>query len=644
MALKNLIKYVENSGIKALVVDGDEKTSAHVSEQVEKYFLGKKIELVCDRAKTVKDAVTQLKYYDYDVALVAVKISKTEKGRDFLEAVRKRKYDFPAILYGEEADREEAFKSAETGVVGYFSKSADMVKVIPEMVEGGIIMFRSMMEQANLNLDLVEKNKETKAVNELLARQSVRLIKLRKGQEQQRQKMESILHSMSDAVVFLNGRGEIEMINPAGRRAFRLVDDAKFDLDDLKALAGVNPLEIEPGVEIPLALFSRHYRLLSSEVKSEGDKIGHMLVLHDVTRDMEMERIKAEFQSMVSHELRTPLSAIRGAVENFLRGALGPVNEQQKNFLEMILRNVDRQTALVNDILDLAKLEAKMMTIRPEIVDPTFIVRLAYESFRYLCQEKGVEFSMKLGDDIPHVYADENMLTQITDNLLSNAVKFTPSGGRITLEAGKTNAGGDEAVFFSVSDTGIGVPEHLRERIFESYFQADSGVQRQYKGTGLGLSISRKMAELQSGTLVCTSADGGGTRFVLTIPQNLARRKRVLLISEAKHAAMDEEILGREFNVAKETAQSAAIEKITQNLPQLVVADFATDNDDAVKIFGLLKQTPQTDQIPVIFMGTNMSEKEKVQLLKMGAEDVISRPYTAGEFLARVKKIMGEAI
>jgi len=645
MTTKNQFQYPTSDGARALIVAGDEAVADNVIKQVADYFGARNIEFHCDYAASIQDSLLQLKYYDYDVAIASMRQSNGESGADFMELVRKRKYDFPVILFGEESERGAAMKLAENGVVGYFVMRGKEVDVTPGTVDHGVLIFRTICAQANLNQDLVEKNRELKAVNELLARQSVRLLKMRKEQESQRRTLESLLHSMSDAVVFINSRGKIDMTNPAARRAFKILEGTKFELEDLKALTGVNPLEAAPGVETPLLLLSRNYKMISSEVEFEGERMGRILVMHDVTRDVEMEKVKAEFQSMISHELRTPLTAIKGAVENFLRGVLGDVTDQQKTFLEMIMRNVDRQAELVNGILDLAKLDAKMMTPRKAMVDPVYIVRLTFETFQYVCQEKGIKLQMDLPPEIPKVYADATMLTQIMDNILSNAVKFTPKGGRIVVKVFKAvSEDGEDSVAFSVADSGIGVPEHLRERIFESYFQADSGMQRQYKGTGLGLSISRQMAELHNGTLRCQSAPNGGSLFVLTIPLNTSRRKKVFLMSEPEHAAMDGEILGREFNVVKPDGSASVMENILHAAPRLFVMDFNPKIADTMKVFSMIKQSQQTAGIPVIFMGRDLTEKEKVLLLKMGADDVIARPYTAGEFLARVKKVMGEEI
>jgi len=637
-------RLAEAIGAKVLLVEGDENLAESIIRHLESYFGKRSLSISCDWVPSIERSLLQLKYYEYDIAVVGMHPAPDEYGTDFLELIRQRKYDFPVILVGGEEDRLAAEEVHNQGMIGFIPRRDGFLSALPQAVDNGILRYRASREQARLNRDLVDKNIEMKTVNELLARQSVRLVKLRKEQESQRRRMESLLNAMSDGVVFINSQNEIEMLNPAARRIFRLSVGMAFTFDDLIAFTGVNPFEAALDGETPATVFSREYRVNTRVVEYEGAQMGRMVIFRDVTRDMEVERMKAEFQSMVSHELRTPLTAIRGAAENFMRGTLGEVTESQKVFLQMILRNVERQTLLVNDMLDLAKLEAKMMSLSPSQVDPAYLVRMTHESFRYACKEKGVEISMEFGSDLPHIHADERMLAQILDNLVSNALKFTPSGGHITIAAHAGDSPGDRAVRFRVADTGIGVPEQLKEKIFDWYFQADSSVHRQYKGTGLGLAICRKMAALHDGAIVCSNAPGGGSVFTLTVPVEMALRGKIVLVSaDGDASAVDEEILSREFRLIRLEGVETAEMKIAETLPQLVLMDYHVPAMDVMEIFSGLRRVPATARIPVIFLGTDMTEQEKVQALNMGAADIIVRPYHPGEFLARVKRAIGQS-
>ncbi len=627
--------------VKILLVDGDEKLADSIAGHIENYFQKRSVPVSCDWVSSVERSLLQLKYYEYDIAVVGMRPAPDEYGIDFLELIRQRKYDFPVILVGSEEDRQAAEDAYNLGAIAFIPAREESLSSIPEVADNGMLRYRATREQARLNRDLMEKNIEMRAVNELLARQSVRLLKLRKDQESQRQRMESLLNAMSDGVVFVNSQREIEMLNPAARLIFRLPAGGALTFQDLVAFIGSSPFEVGLSTDTLATIFSSEYEISACAVEFEGAQMGRMLVLHDVTKEMELERMKAEFQSMVSHELRTPLTAIRGAVENFQRGTLGETTEQQKVFLQMMMRNAERLTMLVNDMLDLSKLEAKMMSLKPEQVDPSYIVRLTHESFRYACKEKGVEISMEFDAGMPHIHADERMLAQILDNLASNALKFTPKGGRIILEARNGKGVAEKTVQFRVSDSGIGVPDHLKEKIFDRYFQADSGVQRQYKGTGLGLAICRKMAELHNATISCEDAPSGGSMFVLAVPVEMAVRHKILLVSTNVEASrLDEEILGREFCLVRPDTPQTAGKKVAETLPELILMDYHMPPMDVIGLFSDMRCVPATVRIPVIFLGDGITEQERAKALEMGAADIISRPYNPGEFLARVKRVI----
>ncbi|MBI5636589.1 MAG: PAS domain-containing protein [Nitrospinae bacterium] len=638
-------RYTANDAPRILIVEGNQRGGEAAAGRIAAYFEKRSIPITCDWVNSVERSLVQVRYYDYDAAVVAMHPQPDESGVDFIELMEQRHYRFPVLLIappdgGAEA-AEEAFRRGAAGVI---VRGEHYLDALPEAVDNAILQFRARREQEKLADDVREKNKELRALNDILARQSVRFLKLKKEQESQRRRMESLLNAMSDGVVFVNSRREIEMLNPAARAIFRTEGTGGgFSLDDLKAFTGIDPFDRRAEDETPAAIFSVDYHVAARIVEEDGAQTGRMVVLRNVTQEKEVERLKAEFQSMVSHELRTPLTAIRGAVENFLRGTLGGITEQQRVFLTMILRNVERQTLLINDMLDLAKLEANMMSLKAAQMEPEYAARLSHESFRYACAEKGVTLTLILTEGLPKIYADERMVCQILDNLLSNALKFTPNGGTISLEAVPL-AEPDPAVAFRVIDSGIGVPDHLKEKIFDRYFQADSSIQRQYKGTGLGLAICRKMAELHNGTVTAADAPGGGAVFTLRLPVSLALRKKIVLaVADPGQRGRDEEVLRREFHCITAVPGDNVPAKIAETLPQLVIIDYLGDGMNGFGIYGDMKKNPATARIPVIFLGDGLTEGDKVQALKAGAADVITRPYNAGEFLARVKRTAGGA-
>jgi signal transduction histidine kinase len=215
----------------------------------------------------------------------------------------------------------------------------------------------------------------------------------------------------------------------------------------------------------------------------------------------------------MSHELRTPLNAIIGFSQVLRQGLFGPVNEKQEEYLDDILTSGHHLLSLINDVLDLSKVEAGQV----ELEVASFSLREALERGVVMVREpaskRGVAVALELAPDVDLVDGDERRLRQIVYNLLSNAVKFTPEGGSVVVASAQV----DGEVQVSVTDTGPGIVVADRERIFEEFQQTDVGVQ-QREGTGLGLALSKRLVELHGGRIWVESEPGHGSRFVFTLP------------------------------------------------------------------------------------------------------------------------------
>jgi signal transduction histidine kinase len=224
-------------------------------------------------------------------------------------------------------------------------------------------------------------------------------------------------------------------------------------------------------------------------------------------------RHKSEFLANMSHELRTPLNAIIGFSQVLRQRFFGEINEKQEEYLDDILSSGNHLLALINDVLDLSKVEAGQV----ELEVNAFSLREALERGVVMVRERatknGVGLSLDLAPNVDIVEGDERRLRQVVFNLLSNAVKFTPPGGRIVIESARMNG----EVLVSVTDTGPGIAKEDQERIFEEFQQTDVGVQ-QREGTGLGLALSRRLVELHGGRIWVESEPGHGSRFIFTLP------------------------------------------------------------------------------------------------------------------------------
>jgi signal transduction histidine kinase/PAS domain-containing protein len=223
---------------------------------------------------------------------------------------------------------------------------------------------------------------------------------------------------------------------------------------------------------------------------------------------------KSGFLATMSHELRTPLNALEGYSSLLEEGIYGPVNEAQRGALARMRRARAHLMELIDQVLDVARVEAGTKRARPEPVRLPALVRDVAEALRGAADARGLALAVAAADDVPTVRTDPGMVRQILANLVGNAVKFTERGGSITV---RLSAPGD-GVSLEVADTGEGIPPELHERVFEPFFQADSSTTRREGGVGLGLALSREFARLLGGDLTLRSAPGEGTTFTLRLP------------------------------------------------------------------------------------------------------------------------------
>jgi len=238
--------------------------------------------------------------------------------------------------------------------------------------------------------------------------------------------------------------------------------------------------------------------------------------IQDKSRQLEIaNKHKSEFLANMSHELRTPLNAIIGFSEVLLERLFGDVNEKQADYLQDIHSSGRHLLNLINDILDLSKIEAGRMELEPSTFDLPSAIANAMALIRERAQRHGIALAMDVDAELGDVVADERKLKQILLNLLSNAVKFTPDGGRIDVRARQD----DSFVRISVADTGVGIAQEDQEAVFEEFRQVGRNYTSKQEGTGLGLALTRRFVELHGGTISVESEPGKGSTFTFTLPR-----------------------------------------------------------------------------------------------------------------------------
>ena len=259
------------------------------------------------------------------------------------------------------------------------------------------------------------------------------------------------------------------------------------------------------------------------ELRKAGRELldAHTELAEQTRKAEESSRLKSEFLANMSHELRTPLNGIIGFSELLADGKGGQLTERQQRFLNNILVSSRHLLHLINDLLDLAKVEAGRLELHPEPISARLLVSEVIESVRALAESKQIHLSASVADTADDLFLDPQRFRQVIYNYLSNAIKFTPEHGKVHVEVTQEDSAG---IRVDVTDTGIGIaPEHVAT-LFQRFHQLDSGPAKRYAGTGLGLALVKKLVEQQNGRVEVESTAGEGSRFSVVFPNALARR------------------------------------------------------------------------------------------------------------------------
>lgn len=345
------------------------------------------------------------------------------------------------------------------------------------------------------------------------------------------QELETILAGIGDGVLVVDADLHLVLMNPIAARIFALETapplglpaaaflDSKEFLDLLETARSTPSAALIREVELAHTEGNRPhvYQALAAPLLVGSSLQGIATVLRDITSQKELERMKSNFLSVVSHELKTPLHSIKGFVDIILMDKTGPVTEIQRDFLETVRQQTDHLQRMIDDLLEFSRLESGRVTLRLQPVDIPVVVEAVVDKLTPLADSSEVRLVNLVPEDLPTLSADPWRLEQVVTNLVDNAIKFTPAHGSVTMRA--TDQG--DFLRIEVRDTGIGLAAHERDRIFDRFYQVDSGANRLYKGAGLGLTICRHIVEHHGGRIWVESESGHGATFIFTLSKHL---------------------------------------------------------------------------------------------------------------------------
>ncbi|MEM4268248.1 MAG: ATP-binding protein [Candidatus Woesearchaeota archaeon] len=350
--------------------------------------------------------------------------------------------------------------------------------------------------------------------------------------KREKNKAELIIDSMADGVIVTDSQYKIVLVNPAAQSMFSL-NTKKFigrhimyflEKYKMQSLGQDFPESEEPIVprkkpiikvrEIEQKELKKAIRVTIGPLLDERRKAaGSVIVFEDITKAKEIDNMKTEFLSTVSHELRTPLTSITGYATLLADEKMGPLNEQQKRSLDIINKESVRLTNLINDILDLSKMELGKAKVKFEMLKLDEVAKSCPALI--LASKKGITVEFAVSKNLPKVSADRAKIMQVFTNLISNAVKFTPPGGKITIRI----INKQDFVQTEIIDTGIGIARNNLPKLFTKFYQVESHLRRTQGGTGLGLAIVREIIALHHGLICVRSQVGKGTSISFALPK-----------------------------------------------------------------------------------------------------------------------------
>jgi signal transduction histidine kinase len=342
--------------------------------------------------------------------------------------------------------------------------------------------------------------------------------------EEEKNKTLAVITNLVDGLLVFDQEDNLELINPQAEILLKVksADVKGRNIFNLSSFSSFKPL-VECWNENGQKIFRKEISFgenLVLEVSfvplvNNEKNFGKIIILHDITRDKLIEKLKTEFVSVAAHQLRTPLSAIKWTLRMILDGEVGEITDEQREFLEKTYEANERMILLINDLLNVAKIEEGRYFYRAYLTDLEPIVKSMVDYYQEEAKRKNIKLEfVKMSDYFPRVMIDPEKIKLAIQNLLDNALHYTPKGGSVTV----TLIHGDKDVLCSIKDNGVGIPKSQQSRVFTKFFRAENVIRMQTEGSGLGLFITKNIIEAHNGKIWFESEEGKGTTFYFSLP------------------------------------------------------------------------------------------------------------------------------
>ena len=484
---KSMLHKLPSDVIRVLLIEDNPGYSEVIQIMLEK-VRGARFDVM--GVKRLANGLQWLKDESVDIILVDLKLPDSQ-GIDTFDKVHAQAPNLPIIVLTVTDNDELAFKAVQKGAQDYLIKEQVDAKFLVRAIRYAIE--RKRMEEMLLNA-AQEWRTTFDAISDVLCLidSGRKVIRCNRAMTNMLQKPFADIIGHSCCELVHNTAGPIEGCPFERMRETRSSEAIVLQRGGQWFSISVDPL-----------------------LDEDGELIGGVHIMTDITKGKEIDKMKTELISNVSHELRTPLSTIKEGISLVYDEALGPIQENQKDMLATIKNNIDRLARLINDLLDMSKIEAGRVALTKSSVDISALVEEVLSSFHDQVEKKNIKLTNRVKKDTPPMYVDRDKISQVLTNLVANSIKFTPARGRVTVMA--KNKG--KNVEISVADTGIGISQKNIAGLFGRFSQFNRVYGPGERGTGLGLAISKEIVEMHGGKIGVVSEVGKGSTFTFSLPR-----------------------------------------------------------------------------------------------------------------------------